>query len=67
MKILKAKPCEGLSGKPGQIIKSNKRMIVACGVGALEILSLQLEGKKAMDASAFLAGNKILPDTFLGE
>ena len=67
MKILKAKPCEGMNGKPGLIIESNKRLIVACGSGSLEILSLQLEGKKAMDASAFLSGNKILPDTFLGE
>lgn len=67
MKILKAKVIERSGGEPGKIIESKKRLVVSCCDGAIEILSLQLEGKKAMEASAFLAGNKIMPDTFLGE
>ncbi|MBQ7580157.1 MAG: methionyl-tRNA formyltransferase [Clostridia bacterium] len=67
LKIYKARIVEGSSGKPGEALESKKRLIVACGEGAIEILNLQLEGKKAMDASVFLAGNKILPNTVFGE
>lgn len=67
LKIYKARIVEGLPGKPGEALESKKRLIVACGEGAIEILNLQLEGKKAMDASVFLAGNKILPNTVFGE
>lgn len=67
LKIYKARVAEGLPGKPGEAVESKKRLIVACGEGAIEILNLQLEGKKAMDASVFLAGNKILPNTVFGE
>lgn len=67
LKILKAKPVSDMSGKPGEIIESRKKLVVSCGDGAIEILNLQLEGKKAMDSSAFLAGNKIAADTVLGE
>ena len=66
MKILKARLVEDNSGKPGEIIESKKRLTVSCGEGAVEILSLQLEGKKAMDTVSFLAGNKIQPNTYLG-
>lgn len=44
------------SGEPGQVIVSNKHLVVACGKDALEIDSLQPAGKKEMPASAFLAG-----------
>ena len=67
MKIIKARPVEGCNGKPGQILECKKRLIVACSDGAVEIHSLQLEGKKAMDASAFLAGCKIVPNSIIGE
>lgn len=46
--------CGNLS--PGEIIIMGKRMIVGCGDGAIEILSLQPAGKKRMDTSAFLLG-----------
>ena len=67
LKIIKAIPVEKTQGQPGEITESKKRLVVSCGEGALEILSLQLEGKKAMDSSSFLTGNKIMPNTVLGE
>lgn len=46
------------SGKPGTII-SLKPLTVACGEGSVEILELQPEGKKRMDAASFLAGHRL--------
>jgi methionyl-tRNA formyltransferase len=42
--------------------------MVACGGGtALEILELQLEGRKRMDASAFLNGQRLSENERLGD
>lgn len=57
LKIKRAKMHPELSGKPGSVIE--KPLVVACGQGALEILEVQLEGKKAMDVKEFILGNKI--------
>jgi methionyl-tRNA formyltransferase len=46
---------EGLSMTTGKV---NEGLAVACGNGALEIMELQLEGKKPMSAKEFLNGNK---------
>lgn len=47
-------------GKPGEIIAADKKLIVCCGDNnAVEIVTLQLEGKKAMNADAFLRGYHI--------
>lgn len=43
------------SGTPGQVL-SLKPLIVACGEGAVEIKEIQPEGKKRMDAAAFING-----------
>lgn len=58
-----------LSGNiPGKIVDNNKKLVVTCGDGkCLEILELQLDGKKRMDAKSFLAGNKVEIGTVLGE
>ncbi len=42
-------------GQPGEVLSLDP-FVVACGEGALEILELQPEGKKKMDAKAFLNG-----------
>lgn len=55
IKLLASKKAEG-NGKPGEILVCDKRLIVACGEGAVEIVSLQAEGKKAMDAADYLRG-----------
>lgn len=40
----------------GQLFLSENRLCVLCGEGVLEILMLQLPGKKAMSAEAFING-----------
>ena len=54
IKIHRTKIAQG-GGKPGQVI-SLTPLIVACGDGAVEIVELQPEGKKKMDAKAFING-----------
>lgn len=44
--------------RPGQVVTMPKRMAVMCADAPYEITSLQLQGKKRMDTSAFLLGFK---------
>ena len=47
-------------GRPGEILGLTKTGLkIACGDGAVEILSLQAEGGKRMAASAYLLGHPI--------
>lgn len=56
LKILKSK-VQFMSAKPFENIQfSNKNWVVGCGKNSLEILRLQLEGKKAMDFIDFVKG-----------
>ena len=56
-----------LSCTPGQIIRVDKdSFTVQCGEGTLTILELQLEGKKRMDADAFLRGYSVTSGWVLG-
>ncbi|MBQ4105444.1 MAG: methionyl-tRNA formyltransferase [Clostridia bacterium] len=57
IKIIKTKKSE-LSGKPGFVVSTDP-LTVACGKGSVEIISLQPEGKKAMDSKSFLMGHKL--------
>jgi methionyl-tRNA formyltransferase len=51
-----------LSGKPGEFLRSEKELIVAAGKNALSLNEVQPEGKRRMDAAAFLRGHaSILP------
>src|SRR6266508_838092 len=45
-----------LSGKPGELLRSEKELIVAAGKNALSLNEVQPEGKRRMDAAAFLRG-----------
>lgn len=47
------------SMEPGTLKIQDKRLLVCCADGYLEILKLQLEGKKMMTAKDFLNGHKI--------
>lgn len=46
-----------LSGKPGEFLRSEKELIVAAGKNALSLNEVQPEGKRRMDAAAFLRGH----------
>ncbi len=54
-----------LSGKCGEIV-SLSPLTVACGEGAIEIRTLQLEGKKAMDSKSFLLGHRLQKGQYFG-
>lgn len=47
-----------MSGIPGQVVSLNP-LTVACSEDAVEILTLQPEGKKAMDSKSFLMGHRL--------
>lgn len=57
-KIYSAKICD-MNGKAGTILKADKELVIACGKGALKLLTVQKAGGKQMDAQAFLLGNKL--------
>jgi methionyl-tRNA formyltransferase len=51
---------------PGALLAEGKRLFAGCGGRALELLEIQLEGKKRMEASAFLNGFSITAGEVLG-
>ncbi len=53
--IWRAKPAGG-SFPPGQLHVAGKKLYAGCKDGAIELLEVQLEGKKKMTAAAFLNG-----------
>ncbi len=58
LKIWRAKSLADEGDLPGALrITNAKRLIVGCGVGALEILELQRAGGKRLSTREFLAGN----------
>ena len=61
LKVHRAIPVWDRKGKPGALL-DKKRLIVGCGDGAVELLTVQPQGKKAMEGSAFLNGLRgVLP------
>ena len=66
LKFYRAKTASG-SGKAGEVIVADKKLVIACGEGAIEIGILQEEGGKAMDAQAYLNGRKLKVGDLLGE
>jgi methionyl-tRNA formyltransferase len=66
LKIFRAAVSEG-RGRPGEVIKSGGGVLrVAAGEGALDVLELQIEGGKRLEAAAFQAGRKIHEGAILG-
>jgi methionyl-tRNA formyltransferase len=63
LKVLRAGPAEG-SGAPGTVL--DDELAVACGTGAVRLLTVQRPGRAAMDAAAFLRGHPLPRGTRLG-
>jgi methionyl-tRNA formyltransferase len=63
LKILGAIPTSG-SGLPGTTLDNH--LTVACGTGAIRLTHIQLPGRSALPAEAFLRGHPIPPGTHLG-
>jgi len=67
LKVWEAEPTDH-SGPAGQIIEAgNSGIVVACGKGALRIVSLQRENARRLSAEQFLAGHPLAPGQHLGE
>ena len=59
LKLWKVRTVEG-GGKAGSVIEIGKESFtVACGEGAIEVIEVQLEGKKRMSAGDFLKGSTL--------
>lgn len=66
IKIHKSVVSDKHNGQPGEVVVSDKKLVISCGEStSIEILVLQAEGKKAMNASDFLRGNPIEKGTIL--
>ena len=53
------------SGEPGRVLESTGgRLVVAAGSGAVSLVKVQLEGKKAMAAAEFLRGYQLFGAIF---
>lgn len=65
-KTVVSSDCDECCGQPGRIIVNRDRLFIETGNGALEILELQLEGKKRMITPDFLRGYKLETGTVCG-
>ena len=66
LKLWKVRAVDG-SGKAGSVIEIGKESFtIACGEGAIEVLEVQLEGKKRMSAGDFLKGSTLNKGQELG-
>ena len=63
LKVLAARPEPG-EGAPGTAL--DDALLVACGTGSLRLSRVQLAGRAAMDAAAFLRGHAVPAGTVLG-
>jgi methionyl-tRNA formyltransferase len=66
LNIVRAKPVDG-NLRPGNLHAEKRRVLVGCGQNtALELLEIQLAGKKRMTAEALLNGYQLSEDEQLG-
>ena len=63
LKVHESRRAEG-QGKPGEIL-SAEPLLIACGEGALQLLTVQPEGKPRMEAAAWLRGAHLAKGDFL--
>jgi methionyl-tRNA formyltransferase len=66
--VLQAAPlATAVSGAPGALYSDKRRLFVTCGGNtSLELLEVQLEGKKRMGIADFLNGHSLQPGETLG-
>ncbi|MBD3311202.1 MAG: methionyl-tRNA formyltransferase [Candidatus Magasanikbacteria bacterium] len=64
LKLIKIKPVD-LQIEAGKVVLENGKMYIGCAKNAIEVLKLQLEGKKAMDVEGFLRGYQKIASNIL--
>jgi methionyl-tRNA formyltransferase len=58
---------EGGGGTPGQVLEAGgDRLVVATGLGAVKLITIQLPGKKPFTAAEFLRGHRVQPGDHMG-
>jgi len=68
LKIHRARAAEQPAGAtPGSVLEAGPRFVVATGDGAIELLDVQLQGKRAMGAADLLRGLRLEPGEQLGD
>jgi methionyl-tRNA formyltransferase len=55
LKIYRSLRAKG-AGTPGSVIEAQDRLVIACGEGAVEVVTIQQPGRSRLDASDFLNG-----------
>lgn len=50
---------ETISGKAGEVLESGKKLVIACGSGAVELTQVQYDGGKRMAIQDFLRGHSV--------
>ena len=65
LKVYKADRAEGFCGEAGTLL-DEKRFIVGCGDGAVELVTVQPEGKKQMSGGDFIRGKRLAKGTHIG-
>lgn len=67
LKVHKSVLSDKTGNHPGEIVNNKNVLTVCCGDGkCIDILEVQLDGKKRMDTKSFLMGNKIDIGSYLG-
>jgi methionyl-tRNA formyltransferase len=65
--VWKARPHDAASASaPGTAQRIAHALVVACGSGALELLELQMEGRKRLPAADFANGQRLADNEVLG-
>ncbi len=68
LKLLRAETVNDFDSdaQSGAVLEAERRLVVACRTGAIEIIELQPRGKRPMNAAAFLNGRIVsVGDTFI--
>lgn len=66
LKLLDGKVVPEPEGEPGQVVSAAKKLVVATGKRSVELLCVQPEGKRKMQAEEFLRGHHLPEGTVLG-
>lgn len=67
LKVLRTAVEPGAAGAPGEVVAAaDGALVVACGEGAVRFVEVQREGRRRMDAAAFLAGAAVAPGDRMG-
>ncbi|MFB6231021.1 MAG: methionyl-tRNA formyltransferase [Salinibacter sp.] len=65
LKLYRTQPADG-EGAPGEVLAAQEQLLVACGTGAVEVVSLQQPGRERLTANDFLNGYPLHEGEHLG-